>query len=164
MSLMQPIYEGSTKSKADQASESYCGIYLSSALAKLSEGILMSRLTKFIGTLSTLIKNQPGTQPGRHIHDATYCLLRLSIIQYNISQNGLATYVAFCDFSTAFPSIYPGPGKFLLLLCMENIVAECGSISGPVGKQQVVKVRSYTHGSPKTAALTSCVGYLRVAG
>ena len=94
----------------------------------------MSRLTKFIETLSTLIKNQPGTQPGRQIHDSTYCLLRLSIIQYNISQNGLATYVAFCDFSTAFQSIYRG--KFILLICIEIIVAECGSISGKASSRQ----------------------------
>jgi len=43
MSLMQPIYKGSDKSKADQASNR--GIYLSSALAKLFEGIPISRLT-----------------------------------------------------------------------------------------------------------------------
>jgi len=116
MSLMQPIYKGVDKSKADPAS--YCGIYLSSALAKLFEGILISRLTKFTETHSTLTKNQLGTRSGRQIHDAIYCLL--SIIQYNISQKGLATYVAFCDFSTAFPSIHRG--KLLSLLCKENIV------------------------------------------
>jgi len=104
MSLMQPIYKGGDKSKADPAS--YRGIYLSSALAKLFEGILISRLTKFTETHSTLIENHVGTRSGRQVHDAIYCLL--SIIQYSISQKGLATYVAFCDFSTAFPSIHRG--------------------------------------------------------
>jgi len=112
MSLMQPIYKGGDKSKADQAS--YRGIYLSSALAKLFEGILISQLTKFTETHSTLTENQLGTRSGRQIHDAIYCLF--SIIQYNISQKGLATYVAFCDFSTAFPSIHRG--KLLSLLCI----------------------------------------------
>jgi len=49
MSLMQPIYKGGNKSRADPAS--YRGIYLSSALAKLFEGILISRLTKFTATI-----------------------------------------------------------------------------------------------------------------
>ena len=39
MSLMQPIYKGGNKSKAEPAS--YRGIFLSSALAKLFEGILI---------------------------------------------------------------------------------------------------------------------------
>jgi len=116
MSFMQPIYKGGDKSKADPAS--YRGIYLSSALANLFEGILISRLTKFTETHSTLTENQIGTRSGRQIHDAIYCLL--SIIQYNISQKGLATYVAFCDFSTTFPSIHRG--KLLFLLCKENIM------------------------------------------
>ena len=104
MSLMQPIYKGGDKSKAEPAS--YRGIYLSSAaaLAKLFERILISRLTKFSETHITLTENQLGTCSGRQIYDAIYCLL--FIIQYNISQKGLATYVAFCDFSTAFPSIH----------------------------------------------------------
>jgi len=114
MSPMQPIYKGGDKSKADPAS--YRGIYLSSA--KLFEGILISRLTKFTETHSTLTENQLGTRSGRQIHDTSYCLL--SIIQYNISQKGLATYFTFCDFSPTFPSIHRG--KLLSLLCKENIV------------------------------------------
>jgi len=58
--FMQPIYKGGDKSKADAAS--YRGIYLSSALAKLFEGILISRLTKFTETHSTLTENQLGTR------------------------------------------------------------------------------------------------------
>ena len=57
---------------------------------------------------------------GRQIHDATYCLLFIN--QYNITQKGLPTYFAFCDFSTAFPSIHRG--KLLSLLCKENIVGQ----------------------------------------
>ena len=116
MLLMQPIYKGGDKSKADLAS--YRGIYLSSPLAKLFEGILISRLSKFTETHNTLTENQLGTRPGRQIHDAIYCLT--SLIQYNISQQGLATYVAFCDLSTAFPSIHRG--KLLLQLCKKNIL------------------------------------------
>jgi len=111
MSLIQPIYKGVDKSRVDPASY---GIYLSSALAKLFEGILISRLTKFTETHNTLTENQLCTRPGRQIHDAIYCLT--SLIQYNISQRGLATYVAFCDFSTAHR------GKLLSQLCKENIV------------------------------------------
>ena len=85
MSLMQPIYKSGDKSRADPAS--YCGIYLSSTLAKLFEGILISHLTKFTETHNTLTENQLGMRPGRQIHDAIYCLT--SLIQHNISQRGL---------------------------------------------------------------------------
>jgi len=112
MSLIQPIYKSSNKSKADPAS--YSGIYLSSTLAKLFE----RQLTKFTETHSTFTSNQLGIRPSRQIHDAIYCLL--SIIQYNISQKGCATYVACCDFSTTFPSIHRW--KLLSILCRENIV------------------------------------------
>ena len=115
MSLMQPIYKGDGKARSDPAS--YRGIYLSSALAKFFEGILISRLTKFTEAQNTLTENQLGTRPQRQIHDAIYCLL--SIIQYNKSK-GLPTYVAFCDYSTAFPSIHRG--KLLSLLFKYNIV------------------------------------------
>ena len=75
MSLMQPIHKGGNNSKADPAS--YSSMYLSSALVKLFEGILISRLTKFTETLNTLTKPQLGTRPGRQIHDAIYCLLSI---------------------------------------------------------------------------------------
>ena len=55
MSLLQPIYKGGENPKADPTS--YRGIYLSSALAKLFEGILVSRLTKFTQIHSTLTEN-----------------------------------------------------------------------------------------------------------
>ena len=113
MSLMQPIHKGGNKSKAVPAS--YRGIYLSSALDKLFEGILIYRLTKFTETHSTLTKTQLESRPGRYIHDAIYCLL--SVIQYNITHYGLATYYAFCYFSTTFLSIHRG--KLLSLLCRE---------------------------------------------
>jgi len=86
ISLMQPIYKGGDKSRADPAS--YRSICLSIALAKLSEGILISRLTKFTETHDTLTENQLGTRPGRQIYDAIYCLT--SLIQYSISQRDLA--------------------------------------------------------------------------
>ena len=46
--------------------------------------------------------------------------MQCTACQYNISQKGLATYVVFCDFSIAFPSIHWD--KFLSLLCKENFV------------------------------------------
>jgi len=85
-----------------------------------------TRLTKFSETYNKLTKNQFGTRLVRQIHDTIHCLL--SIIRYNITQKGLATYVAFCDFSIAFPSIHPG--KLLLLFCKENIVGRMWNISG----------------------------------
>ena len=130
---MQPIYKGGNKPRADPAS--YRGIYLSTALAKLFEGILISRLTTFTETHNTLTENQLGTRPGRQIHDAIYCLL--SIIQYNITQKGLPTYVAFCVLSTAFPSIHRG--KLLALLCKENIVGRMWKHLRE--RFQIVKVR-----------------------
>jgi len=77
-------------------------------------------MTKNTETHSTLTGYQFGTRPGRKIHDVIYCLL--SMIRYNISQRGLATYVTvtFCDFSTAFPSIHRE--QLPSLLCEENIV------------------------------------------
>ena len=121
MSLMQPMYKGGDKPTANPAS--YRGIYLSSALAKLFESMLLSRLTKFTETYNTLTENQLCTRPGRQIHDAMYC--PASLMHYNISQRvhyniSLATHVAFCDFSTAFPSIHRG--KLISQLCKENIV------------------------------------------
>ena len=53
MSLMQSIYKGDSKPRDDPASYRY----LSSALAKLFEGILISRLTKFTETHNTLTEN-----------------------------------------------------------------------------------------------------------
>jgi len=152
LSLMQPIYNGGDKSQADPAS--YRGIYLSSALAKLFEGILISRLTKITETHSMLTENQLRTRSGRQIHDAIYCLL--SIIQYNISQKGLATYVAFCDFSTAFPSIHRG--KLLSLLCKENIVGILWGGYGSTSENDFTQSKSVssTHGSPKVAVSSSC--------
>ena len=79
LSLMQPIYKGGNKLKTDPAS--YRGIYLSSALAKLLEGLLLHRLTQYTEAHDTLTPNQLGTRPGRQAHDAIYSLL--AIIQRN---------------------------------------------------------------------------------
>lgn len=83
-SLLQPIFTGGGKDQADPAS---CrGIYLSSALAKLFEGILIYRLTQFTEAHNTLTENQLGMRPGCQVHDATYIIL--SIIQYNYIKKG----------------------------------------------------------------------------
>ena len=79
LSLTQPIYKGGNKLKTDPAS--FRGIYLSSALAKLFEGLLLHRLTQYTEAHDTLTPNQLGTRPGRQTHDAIYSLL--AIIQRN---------------------------------------------------------------------------------
>jgi hypothetical protein len=105
-SLLQPIFKNGGKDPADPAS--YRGIYLSSALAKLFEGILIFRLTQFTEAHNTLTENQLGTRPGRQVHDAIYILL--SIIQHNYIKKGLPTYVVFLDYST--------PGSLLRFACV----------------------------------------------
>ena len=58
LSLRQPTYKG--HNKTDPAS---CrGIYLNNALAKLFEGLLISRLTTHTELLNTLTHNQLGTK------------------------------------------------------------------------------------------------------
>jgi len=99
---MQPIYKGGKKPKLDPAS--YRGIYLSSALAKLFEGIIIKRLTQYTEQHSTLTDNQLGTRSNRQIHDAIYSII--AVIQHNLFAKGQPTYVAFLDFATAFPPIF----------------------------------------------------------
>jgi len=101
---MQPIYKDGNKLKTDPAS--YRGIYLSSALAKLFEGLLLHRLTQYTEAHETLTPNQLGTRPGRQTHDAIYSLL--PIIQSNWTLRDSPTYVAFLDYSTAYQSVHRG--------------------------------------------------------
>ena len=116
MSLLIPIYKGGGKERADPAS--YRGIYLNSALAKLFEGILISRLTRFTEAHCTLTQNQLGTRPGLQIHDAIYTLISLITFNYHLTKQ--PTYVAFLDYSTAFPSVHRA--KLLASL------SECGIV------------------------------------
>jgi len=101
-SLMQPIYKGGKKPNPDPAS--YRGIFLSSALAKLFEGIIIKRLTQYTEQHSTLTDNQLGTRSNRQIHDDIYSII--AIIQHNFFAKGQPTYVAFLDFATAFPYVF----------------------------------------------------------
>ena len=101
-SLIQPIFKGGDKDASDPAS--YRGIYLISALAKLFEGILVTRLTAYTEKHNTLTDTQFGSRPGRQTHDATYSLI--SIIQYNQLCQKKPTYVAFIDCTTAYPSVF----------------------------------------------------------
>jgi len=59
LSLLQPIYKGHNKDKTDPAS--YRDIYLNDTLAKLFEGLLISRLTTHTELLNKLTHNQLGT-------------------------------------------------------------------------------------------------------
>jgi len=102
LSLMQPIYKGHDKDKTDPAS--YRGIYLKDTLTKLFEGLLLTRLTTHTELENTLTSNQLGTKPCTQTHDAIYSLI--SNIQYNKYTLQKPTYVAFVDYSTAYPSVH----------------------------------------------------------
>jgi len=102
LSLPQPIYKGHNKDKTDPAS--YRGIYLNDTLAKLFEGLLISRLTTHTVLLNTLTHNQLGTKPDTQKPDAIYSLF--TIIQHNKYTLENPTYVAFIDYSTVYPSVH----------------------------------------------------------
>ena len=102
LSLLQPINKGHNKDKTDPAS--YRSIYLNDTLAKLFEGLLISRLTTHTELLNTLTHNQLGTKPNTQTHDAIYSLF--AIIQHNKYTLENPTYVAFIDYSTACPSVH----------------------------------------------------------
>jgi hypothetical protein len=88
---MQPIYKGGKKPKPDPAP--YRGIYLSSALAQLFEGIIIKRLTQYTEQHSTLTDNQLGIRSNHQVHDAIYSII--ATIQHNFFAKGQPTYVAF---------------------------------------------------------------------
>jgi len=102
LSLLKPIYKGHNKDETDPAS--YRGIYLNDTLARLFEGLLISRLTTHTELLNTLTYNQLGTKPNTQTHDAIYALF--AIIQHNKCTLGKPTYVAFIDYSTTYPSVH----------------------------------------------------------
>jgi len=102
LSLLQPIYEGHNKDKTDP--ESYRGTYLNDTLAKLFEGLLISRLTTHTELLNTLTYNQLGTNPDMQTHDAIYSLS--AIIQHKKYTLENPTYVAFIDYSTVYLSVH----------------------------------------------------------
>jgi len=102
LSLMQPIYKGHDKDKTDPAS--YRGKYLNDILTKLFEGLLLNRLTTHTELENTLTSNQLGTKPCTRTHDAIYSLI--SNIQYNKYTLQKPIYVAFVDYSTAYPSVH----------------------------------------------------------
>jgi len=102
LSHLQPIYKGHNKDKTDPAS--YRGIYLNDTLAQLFEGLLISRLTTHTELLNTLTHNQLGTKPDTQAHDAIYSLF--AIIQHNKYTLEKPTYVAFIDYTTAYPSVH----------------------------------------------------------
>jgi len=102
LSLLQPTYTGHNKDRTDPAS--YRGIYLNIILAKLFEDLLISRLTTHTELLNTLTYNQLGTKPNTQTHNAIYSLF--AIIQHNKYTPENPTYVAFIDYSTAYPSVH----------------------------------------------------------
>jgi len=72
----------------------------------LFEGLLLARVTTHTESESnnTLTSNQLGTKPCTQTHDAIYSLI--STIQYNKYTLQKPTYVAFVDYSTAYPSVH----------------------------------------------------------
>jgi len=120
LSLMQPIYMGHDKDKTDPAS---CrGKYHkdSDTSAKLFEGLLLARLTTHTELDNTLTSNQLGTKPYTQTHDAIYSLI--STIQYNKYTLQKPTYVAFVDYSTAYPSVHRD--RLLSILLHKGIVGQ----------------------------------------
>jgi len=101
-SLLQPLYKGHSKDKTDPAS--YRGIYLNDTLAKLFEGLLIARLTTHTELLNTLTDSQLGSKPDSQTHHAINALF--AIIQQNKYTLHKPTYVAFVDYSTAYPSVH----------------------------------------------------------
>ena len=101
---------------ADPAS--YRGISLCSALSKIFEGVLNARLTKYTEAHRTMTDNQLRVRPGRNAHDDVYSLP--AVIQYNLHHRQRPTYLAFIDYTTAFPSVFRH--KLLCLLFDHGIV------------------------------------------
>ena len=64
----------------------------------------ISRLTTHTELLNTLTHNQLGTKPNTQTHDAIYSLF--AIIHHNKYTLENPTYVAFIDYSTAYPSVH----------------------------------------------------------
>jgi len=73
-------------------------------IEKLFEGLLLARLTTHTESNNTLTSNQLGTKPCTQTHDAIYSLI--CTIQYNKYTLQKPTYVAFVDYSTAYPSVH----------------------------------------------------------
>ena len=78
--------------------------YISQRHPKLFEGLLISRLTTHTELLNTLTHNQLGTKSNTQTHDAVYSLS--AIIHHNKCTLKKPTYVAFIDYSTAYPSVH----------------------------------------------------------
>jgi len=103
LSFLRPIYKGRNKDKTDPAS--YRCSYLNDTLAKLVEGLLIARLTTHTELFNTLTDSQLGTKkPDTQTHDAI-CFL-FAIIQHNKFTLDKPAYVAFVDYSTAYPSVH----------------------------------------------------------
>jgi hypothetical protein len=84
---------------------SYRGIYLSSAIAKLYEGLLLARITKYTERFNILTDNQLGTRRTPSTNPRCNLLPPLHYpIQLALSR--LPTYVAIIDYTTAYPSVH----------------------------------------------------------
>jgi len=95
-------HRGHNTNKTDPAS--YRSIDLNDTLAKLFKGLLVARLTTHTELLNTLTDSQLGTNPDTQTYDAINSLF--AIIQHKKCTLDKPTYVAFVDYSTAYPSVH----------------------------------------------------------
>ena len=99
-----PLVGGGAPEAPLEGPASYRGIFLNDTLAKLFEGLLIARPTTHTELLNTLTDSQLGTKPDTQTHDAIYSLF--AIIQHNKYTLDKPTFVAFVDYSTAYPSVH----------------------------------------------------------
>ena len=123
MSLMQPICEGGNKFKADSAS------YLAHIWAVRWLNFLREFWFLSWPNLQKPTVHSQKTNLELDLADRSNIVCPQAIIQYNIIQKGLATYVAFCDFSTRPLSQASTKEKSFHYCAKKTLQEECGSIS-----------------------------------
>jgi len=155
-----PFTKAMTKDKTDPAS--YRGKYLKDTLAKLFEGLLLARLnfTTHTELDNTLTSHQLGTKPCTQTHDAICSLI--STIQYNKYALQKPTYVAFVDYSTAYPSMHRDKLSSILLgYCTIALQVICCTTF--VLALTIFDFESCTPTFKNVKQLTSSTGSLKVA-
>ena len=126
MSLMQPIYEGGNRFKADPAS------YLTHIWAVRWLNFL--RGFWFLNWPNLWKPTVHSQKPNLELDLADrskmqYIVCPQAIIQYNIIQKSFATYVAFCDFSTR-PLSQASTKEKAFHYCAKKILQEEGHAPG----------------------------------
>ena len=99
-SLLIPLLK-SGKKEADPSS--YRGISIGDHMSKVVAGLLERRLRSYLRNTGHAFREQFGFQPARSCMDAL--LVLTSSLHERISRNK-QTFVAFVDFSNAFPTVW----------------------------------------------------------